>query len=71
MTSQLAQTKPLTIDNPARAAAFINWPVLYAEMDRLRIDALQVYERSHQQARSSQNQHREHYLRDDQRTAEI
>jgi len=39
LTSQLAQPKPITRDNPARAAAFINWPVLYAEMDRLKIDS--------------------------------
>jgi Xaa-Pro aminopeptidase len=28
------------LDNRARSAAFVNWPVLYREMDRVRLDAL-------------------------------
>ena len=38
---------------------------------KTRIDALHVYERAHQQARSSQNQHGKCYLRDDKHAAEI
>ncbi len=40
MSSPTGGRSVTALDSHARSAAFVNWPVLYREMDRLRLDAL-------------------------------